>query len=237
MIDETNLSIEKDWFNEVRARTAVTSLNKRHINAQYVPTRAEAFAAVLDLIPKGATVVRGDSVTVDQIGIIPALKKHNRNNLIDPFERDADGSIVAETQQEMQRMQIEAFTADVFLTGTNAVTLDGKLVNTDGGGNRVAPMLFGPNKVILVVGINKLVKDVDEAIVRIRQVAAPINVKRHYLKHHDSQFGDLPCAKTGRCADCYHEWRICNYTVIIEGHSAFHKGRINVVLVGEELGI
>jgi hypothetical protein len=238
MVDETDLSTEKRWFYEVRARTAVTNLQKRHINAQYIPTQAEALAAVLEMIPEGATVVRGDSITVDQVGIIPALKKHNRNKVIDPFERDADGSTVAETREEWERMQKEAFLADVFLTGTNAVTLDGKLVNTDAGGNRVAPMIFGPNKVILVIGANKIVKDVDEAIERIRQVAAPMNAKRHSLKHPDHpEIGELPCVITGRCVDCRHDWRICNYTTIIEGALTEDKGRINVVLVGEELGI
>ena len=131
----------------------------------------------------------------------------------------------------------ESFFADVFVTGTNAITLDGKLVNIDGYGNRVAAMIYGPAKVILVIGTNKIVKNVDEALERIHQYAAPINAKRHYLKHHDQNFIDLPCIKTGGCVDCRHEWRICNYTTIIEGAVSRHQGRINVVLVGEELGI
>ena len=237
MIDETDLSTEREWLYQERARIAVTNLQKKNINAQYVTTQAEALAVILDMIPGGATVVRGDSVTIDQIGIIPALKKRHQNKVIDPFERDADGALVAKVQEERPRMQREAFFADVFLTGTNAITLDGKLVNTDAMGNRVAPMIFGPKKVIIVVGVNKLVKDVNEAMERIRQVAAPINARRHYLKHHQSKFSELPCVKTGRCVDCNHEWRICNSTVIIE--NAFHpnKGRINVVIVADELGI
>ena len=98
-------------------------------------------------------------------------------------------------------------------------------------------MVFGPEKVIVVVGVNKIVKDVDEALERIHGVAAPINAKRHYLKHHRPELGDLPCVRTGRCVDCNHEERICRYTVIIEGTKLPQKGRINVVLVGEELGI
>jgi hypothetical protein len=134
-------------------------------------------------------------------------------------------------------MQREAFSCDVFLAGTNAVTMDGKLVNTDGLGNRVSAMIFGPEKVILVVGANKIVKNLDEAMERIREVCAPMNARRHFLKHHSSEFGDLPCVRTGKCIDCNHDWKICNYTVIIEGAMAREKGRINVVLVGEELGI
>ena len=236
MIDETDMSAERKWFYEERARVVVTSLQKKNINAQYVPTRAEALAAVLEMIPDGATVVRGDSVSVDQVGIIPELKKRNQNKVINPYEWDADGFFAAETK-ERRRMQREAFSCDVFLAGTNAVTLDGKLVNTDGLGNRVSAMIFGPGKVILVAGANKIVKDVDEALGRIREVCAPMNARRHFLKHHVSEFGDLPCVRTGKCVDCNHDWRTCHYTVIIEGTMVREKGRINVVLVGEELGI
>ena len=236
MIDETDLSAERNWFYEKRARIAVTNLQKRNINAQYVPTQAEALSAVLEMIPEGATVVRGDSMTVDQIGIITALRERNQNKVIDPFERDDEGFPVSRGK-ERARMQREAFFADVFLTGTNAVTLDGKLVNIDGLGNRVAAIIFGPEKVILVIGANKIVKDVNEALERIREVCAPINAKRHVLKHHGTKLDELPCVRTGRCVDCNHDWRICRFTVIIEGTFALVKGRINVVLVGEELGI
>jgi len=230
------MSAERKWFYEERARVVVTSLRKKNINAQYVPTRAEALSAVLEMIPDGATVVRSDSVSVDQVGIIPELKKRNQNKVINPYEWDAEGFFAAEAK-ERRRMQREAFSCDVFLAGTNAVTLDGKLVNTDGLGNRVSAMIFGPGKVILVIGVNKITKDVDEALERIRETCAPMNARRHFLKHHISEFGDLPCVRTGKCVDCNHDWRICQYTVIIEGTMAREKGRINVVLVGEELGI
>jgi len=236
VIDDTDMSAERKWFYEERARVVVTSLRKKNINAQYVPTRAEALSAVLEMIPDGATVVRSDSVSVDQVGIIPELKKRNQNKVINPYEWDAEGFFAAEAK-ERRRMQREAFSCDVFLAGTNAVTLDGKLVNTDGLGNRVSAMIFGPGKVILVIGVNKITKDVDEALERIRETCAPMNARRHFLKHHISEFGDLPCVRTGKCVDCNHDWRICQYTVIIEGTMAREKGRINVVLVGEELGI
>jgi hypothetical protein len=98
-------------------------------------------------------------------------------------------------------------------------------------------MIFGPEKEIIVAGINKIVKNVNEALERIRKVAAPMNAKRHALKHHRQDFGALPCAITGECVDCNQDWRLCRYTVIIEGTMIREKGRINVVLVGEELGI
>jgi len=236
MSNETDISAERKWLYQERARTVVTNLQKRNINAQYVPSRAEAVSTVLEMIPEGATVVRADSLSVDQIGIIPEIRKDNRNKVIDPLERNADGSWVHQTE-ERNRMEREAFSSDIFLTGTNAVTLDGKLVSTDGHGNRVSAMIFGPEKVILVVGANKIVKDVDEALERIHEVCAPINARRHAQEHHGPGYGELPCARTDRCTDCNHDWRICRYTVIVEGAMIQEKGRINVVLVGEELGM
>jgi len=183
MLDERDISEERKWFYQERARAAVANLQKRNINAQYVLTCQDALPIVLEMIPKGVTIARGDSVSLEQVGVISELRKRNQNKIIDPFERDAEGFYLVEWEQRRKMMR-EAFSSDVFLTGTNAVTLDGKLVSTDALGNRVAAMLFGPEKVIVVAGVNKIVKDVDEALVRIREVAAPINAKRHYLKHH-----------------------------------------------------
>ncbi len=237
MLDERDTSEERKWFYQARARVAVANLQKRNVNAQYVSSRQEALSTVLGMIPKGVTVACGDSVTLDQVGVISELRKRNQNNIIHPMEKGPDGFPLIVDEAQRRRMQREVFLSEVFLTGTNAVTLDGKLVNTDGAGNRVAPMVFGPEKVIVVVGANKIVKDVNEAIERIRQVAAPLNAKRHYLKHHQEAYGDLPCVRTGTCVDCNHDRRICRYTVIIEGSVMRHRGRINVVLVGEELGL
>ena len=131
----------------------------------------------------------------------------------------------------------KVLSSDVFLSGTNAVTLDGKVVNIDGGGNRVAPMIFGPKKVIIVIGANKIVKNVDEAINRIKEFCAPINALRHSIQHHDTEFMDLPCVKTGVCADCRKPQRICNFTTIIEGESHRSSGRMNIIIIGEPLGI
>lgn len=239
MVDERDMSIEMDWFYEERARRAVASLEKRNILAQYVPNRQEALSVILQMVPEGAIVGRGDSVTLEQIGVIAALIKRGKNKILDPFERDADGFLVVgrENRREHWKLEREALFSDVFLTGSNTVTLDGKLVNIDGHGNRVVSMIFGPEKVIIAVGANKITKDVNEALERIHSFVAPMNARRHYLKHHYPQFGDLPCVRTGKCIDCNHEWRICRYTTIIEGTLIRERGRINVVLVGEELGI
>ena len=236
MIDDKDINPEKQWLGEERAKVTVNNLQKRNINARYFARRQEARDAVLEMIPPGAVVARGDSITVDQVGIIPELIKRQQNAVLDPFQWDADGYYV-DSAEDRQQMQRQAFFADVFLSGTNAVTMDGKLVNVDGLGNRVAAMIYGPAKVILVIGVNKIVKDVDEAMERISQVAAPLNARRHYLKHHYDEMGDLPCVRTGRCVDCTHDWKICCYRVIIEGVALSEKGRINVVLVGEDLGL
>ena len=236
MVDERDMSQEREWFYRERAEIVATNLQKRNMNAQYVSTREKALPIILDMIPEGVKVVRGDSITLDQIGVIPELRKRHQNKYIDPFEINPDGSWLHEREERLNLMR-ETFTCDVFITSTNAITLDGKLVNIDGLGNRVAAMVFGPKKVIVVAGANKIVQDVEEALKRIRGVAAPVNAMRHFLKHQLVEFADLPCVKTGKCIDCNHDSRICNYTVIIEGAMIRQKGRINVVLIGEELGI
>ena len=237
MTDETDISQEKAWFYEERARTIIKNLQRKNINGQYVPSREEALTAILGMIPPGVVVARGDSITMEQIGIITELEKRNQNRIIDPLKINAEGFYVNAEWEQRRRIAREVFSADIYLVGTNAITLDGKLVNIDGWGNRVSALIFGPEKVIVVVGVNKIVKDVNEALERIHNFAAPMNAKRHYLKHHRDEFSDLPCVRAGRCVDCNHASRICRYTVIIEGAMAREQGRINVMLVGEELGI
>jgi hypothetical protein len=235
MIDETNISQEKYIYYQKRAEKVIENLQKRNMNGYFAPNRAEALSIVMDMIPPGALVARGDSITLEQIGLLTAISKRNENTLINPFQADENG--VFPPMEDRIQMIRESFFSDIFITGTNAVTLDGKLVNIDGFGNRVAAMIHGPSKVMLIAGANKIVKDVEEGLNRIHQYAAPINAQRHYLKHNWKDFGNMPCAKTGICVDCKSDMRICNYTVIIDGAMPRHKGRINVVLVGEELGI
>jgi len=236
MTEHTNLEAETAWFRECAARKTITGLEARNISAQYVTTRQEALSVLLDSIPPTAVVARGDSLTLDQIGILSALHERGQNTLIDPFGIDDKGRWLAGTDEGHQ-MKRESFLSDVFLTGTNALTTDGKLVNVDGVGGRVAAMIFGPNKVIVVAGVNKIVKDVDSALKRIHEFAAPMNAKRHLLRHHATQLADLPCLKSGTCVDCHHDWRICHFTVIIDGVRLPERGRIHVVLVGEDLGL
>lgn len=235
MIDERDISQEKAFYYKQRAQRVIENLEKRRMKGYYAASRQEALSLIMDLIPAGAVVARGDSITLDQIGLVEAILKRGQNTLINPFQIDEEGYWIK--PEERLQMMRESFFADILVTGTNAISLDGKLVNIDGAGNRVAAMIFGPEKVILAVGVNKIVKDTEEGLQRIHQYAAPLNAKRHNLKHHDSLLAELPCVRTGVCADCRHEMRICNYTVIIDGAMPQHQGRINVVLIGEELGI
>jgi len=235
MIDETDISQEKAFFYKQRARKVIENLQKRKMNGYYAANRQEALSAVMDMIPPGTVVARGDSISLDQIGFIEAITQRGQNAVIDPFQLDSNGFWPEE--QIRQRMMRETFFADIFITSTNALTLDGKLVNIDGAGNRVSAMIFGPAKVILVVGANKIVKDTEAGLERIHQYTAPINAQRHALKHRSANLEGLPCVKTGGCIECKHDWKICNYTVIIDGAMPMHQGRINVVLVGEDLGI
>ena len=236
MKEDVVLEREQKALYEKLATTVVKSLNRRYINAQYASSKEEALSMVMDMIPEGATVGTADSVTLLQVGVFSRLKKRGCNEIINPFIRNDEGHLVFDEEERVSLMR-RVFFSDVYVIGTNAVTLDGKLVNTDGRGNRVAAMIFGPKKVIIVVGANKIVKSVDEALKRIHEVCAPMNASRHATKYHSSEFSELPCVKSGTCTDCNHPWRICHHTTIIEGVMEIRRGHINVIIVGESLGI
>ena len=227
---------EQKMIYEKLANTAVKNLNRRYINAQYASNKEEALSMVMDMIPEEATIGTADSMTLLQVGVLSEIRKRGRNEIINPFVRDEEAYFVVD-EEERDNLKRQVFFADVYVIGTNAVTLDGKLVNTDGGGNRVAAMIFGPKKVIIVVGANKIVKSVEDALKRIREVCAPLNATRHAMKHHREELFELPCVRTGTCTDCYHPWRICHHTTITEGVAERKRGQINVVIVGETLGI
>ncbi|MFH1087820.1 MAG: lactate utilization protein [Chloroflexota bacterium] len=212
------------WYRQTLAERVIQSLEKNHIKGYYAPDRKEALDRIMGMIPEGAVVGVGDSITLHQVGVMSALRS-GRYNFSDPF---APG-LPWKQSFELRR---KALLADVFLSGTNAITLDGKLVNTDGGGGRVAGMAFGPGKVIIAAGVNKIVKNVDEALKRVKEVAAPLSAKRH-------EWDKLPCYQTGVCADCQSVWRMCRKTLIIEGDMpmVFKEPRMHVVIIGEtELG-
>jgi len=204
----------------------ITRLGENNIPAFYVKNRKQVLVKVMSMIPEGSVVGLGDSLTLKQIGVVDAIAE-GKYTFLNPWKT---GTSVEESMKIKKR----ALTSDVFVTGTNALTLDGKIVNVDGHGNRVAAMLFGPNKVIIVVGVNKIVENLEQALKRIREKTAPLNVKRHL------EFDPMPpCGVTGLCSDCSSPWRICNKTIIIERQYDNNKYKpiITVVIVGEELGI
>lgn len=208
----------KKWHNETIAAKTVAALVKNDFQATYCVTRQEAAEQILALIPIEETIGVGGSWTVGELGLLEKLDA--RGNTM--FNHGLPG-LTAEEKMEMRRKQL---TCDVFLTGTNAVTIDGRLVNTDGVGNRAAAMIFGPKKVIIVVGINKIVKDVAEAEKRIKLYAAPINNKRLNTAN--------PCVRTGECMDCQGPTRICNVTTILNKRPILTD--IHIFVVGEDLG-
>ena len=209
----------------------VKALEKRHFEAYYVSTaaeaggkgggadpRSEAVEKVVELIPKEHTVSWGGTATVDALGIKQRLAQEG----IALIDRDT-----AQTPQERQEMLKKALTCGTFLMSSNAISADGQLVNIDGTGNRVAALCFGPEQVIVVAGMNKVAGDLEGAIRRAREVAAPVNAQR---------FAGLktPCSVTGLCVDCTGPDSIC--CQIVTTRICRPAGRIKVVLVGEELG-
>ncbi|MFC1820725.1 lactate utilization protein [Thermodesulfobacteriota bacterium] len=213
------LAQTKHWYNEMLAGRVIKSLEKNNMTGLYVQTKNEALEKVISLIPEGSKVGTGGSLSLDQIGIKDVLRTGNYNFI--------DRNLPELGEDEAQQMRRDSLFADVFLTSTNALTMDGKLVNIDGIGNRVAAISFGPDKVIVVVGINKIVTDQETAIRRIKDYVTPLHAKRRDRS--------VPCAKTGVCVDCKIPERLCNIVTIIEHQR--QRDRITIIIVGEELGI
>ena len=209
----------RHWYNEKLAGRVIKALEKNSMNGLYVQTKEEALKKVMSLIPEGSKVGFGGSLSLHQIGINHVLRTGNYNFI--------DRSLPGLSEEEAYQMRMDSLHADVFLTSTNALTMDGKLVNIDGTGNRVAAISFGPPKVIIVVGINKIVTDLEAAIRRIKDYVTPIHARRRNRS--------VPCAQTGVCVDCKTPARSCNIVTIIEHQR--QKDRITIIIVGEELGI
>ena len=208
------------WYIEDRGKRAVEALKKRDFNALYVENQAQAKEIVLKAIPAEATVGVGGSVTIRGMGILADLKARKKK-IIDHW---VTASLFSEENFQLRRAQQ---TCDVFITSTNAVTLDGVLVNTDGGGNRVNAMGFGPKKAIVVAGVNKIVPDLESALRRIKEVTVPLNCKRIN--------SSPPCLLAGKCVDCRVPQRACRITTIIEWKPPFFSEYL-IIIVGETLG-
>ncbi len=238
-VDEINLSQEQSWFYETLCKKVIGSLKKNNFDAEYASNRDEALAKIKKTIPEGATIGIGDSITLHQIGLFSWLEKEANRVFFNPFLKDAEGRNIYSPEERFELMR-KAIVADIFLASSNAVTLDGKLVSIDARGNRVAAMIFGPKKTILVIGANKIVKDVDDAFRRIKSFCAPINLKRHVSKHHYEFFEKLPCVEEGICVECSSPMKACRKIVIIDGQLKIPSllgTDIYVIMVNESLGI
>ena len=207
----------KQKFYEKRAQLLVKNLKMRHFDAWYCADKEAALKKALDLIPEGATVGWGGAYSAQQIGLMNAVKQGNYI----VYDRDT-----CATMEDRVKMMKKCLTAEVFLTGANAISLDGQMVNIDGNGNRVAAIVYGPDSIIVIAGMNKVMDTLEDAVQRARTIAAPMNQQRFP--------NQTPCQVTGSCADCKAPDCSCNQ-ILITRHCR-PAGRIKFILVGEELG-
>ena len=200
--------------NELLVQKVIKGLASRNMTGYYCATKQDALEKALSLIPEGSNITMGGGMSVHEIGLVEALKAGNYNFL----DRDEC--------EDKRKAMLFAYDADVFLSSTNAITEDGVLINIDGNANRVSAIAQGPKKVVMIVGMNKVCSDVDGAMKRARNVAAPINAQRFGL--------GTPCSKTGACMDCKSPDTICCQFLITR--FSRHKDRIHGILVNDHLG-
>ena len=200
--------------NEKLAKKVIKGLESRNMAGYYAKDKDEALRTALGLIKEGSTITMGGAMSAHEIGLVEALKKGDYNFV----DRDQ--------MEDKKAAALAAYSADVFLTSTNAMTEDGILVNIDGNANRVSAIAHGPEKVIVIAGMNKVCDDLDGAMKRARNVAAPTNAQRFGI--------DTPCSKTGSCMDCKSPDTICCQFLITR--YSRHKDRIHVILVNDILG-
>ena len=201
-----------------RVRRTVQALTKNNMGAHLVENGAELLSFLQQAIPYGATVGVGDSVTLKETGVLDLLRNGNYV-FLDKYREGL-------TAEEKREIYLANFAAKIFLCSANAVTENGEIFNIDGNGSRVAPLLYGPHQVFIVIGVNKIVTDMDEAIRRARGYSAPLDARRLGKK--------TPCATNGVCTDCNSPDRICNSFVAIRRQ--FVKDRIRIVIVNANLG-
>lgn len=200
--------------NTLLAQKVIKGLESRNMSGYFASTKEEALKLAMVLIPTGASVTMGGAMSAHEIGLVKALKEGSYNFI----DRDE--------YEDKRAAMLAAYDADVFLSSANAITEDGILVNIDGNANRVSAIAQGPKKVVFIVGMNKVCADVDSALKRARNVAAPINAQRFGLS--------TPCSSTGSCMNCKSPDTICCQFLITRFSK--HKERIHVILVNDNLG-
>lgn len=215
--DEMERNTPRELRNDLLGNKVKENLEKRNFEAYYCPTKETAIEKAKELITNDQVVSWGGSVSIDEMGLLEYVKENNK-----VIDRD-----LAQSGEERMEIMRQALLADTFIMGTNAMSEDGILVNIDGNGNRVAALCFGPKQVIVIAGINKISKTLDDAVNRARGTAATINAQR---------FPGLktPCYETGICANCKSKESICSQVVVTRTNRI--PGRIKVIVVGEELG-
>lgn len=206
------------WVVDQKVKRTMENLEKNNMSAYYATDEKSVLKKINELVDKGNIVSVGGSMTLFETGVIEFLRS-GKYNFLDRYKPGL-------TKEEIKDIYRKSFSADAYFTSSNALTEEGELYNVDGNGNRVAAMIYGPDKVIVIVGVNKIVKDVNEAIERNKRTAAPANAKRLDRK--------TPCAKLGYCVECSSPERICNDYVLIKKQG--QKNRISVIIVGKELG-
>ena len=208
---------KKEMYTK-RGKVLAENLKKRHFEAYYCENKAQALEKAMELIPDGVTIGWGGAMSAQQIGLFDAMR--NRNVTLLDRDKAADA-------QERGALMKRSLMADVFLTGANALSLDGQMVNIDGNGNRVAAIVYGPDSVIVIAGMNKVMDSLEQAVDRARTVAAPANAQRFNIA--------TPCKAAGSCHNCTSPDCICNQ-LLITRHCR-PAGRIKFILVGEDLGL
>lgn len=211
------MATPRELYYAKRAEKLIKNLKNRHFEAVYCENKEQALKQALAWIPEGSSVGWGGARSAQEIGLMDAVRAGNYRAI----DRDQ-----AKTPAEKRRIEKECLNADVFITGANGLSLDGQMVNIDGNGNRVAAIIYGPETVIVIAGMNKVMDTVEEAVKRARTVAGPMNEQRF--------LGNTPCSVTGICGDCKSEDCICNQ-IVITRHCR-PSGRIKFIMVGEELG-
>jgi len=207
----------KQKYYDKRAQLLLKNLQSRHFEAYYCENKEEALKKALELIPEGVSIGWGGAMSAQQIGLLDALNE----GPYQAIDRDK-----AANPQEREEAMRKCLMADWFVTGANALSLTGEMVNIDGNGNRVAAIVYGPRHVLVIAGMNKVVATLENAVTRARTIAAPMNKQRFPIQ--------TPGEVTGACADCKSEGCICNQILITRNSKP--AGRIKMILVGEELG-
>jgi len=256
IVDETSINDELNHFFSSQAKLLKKKFESRRINVHIAYTRKDVQRILEEFIKSKNYINKisfSDSVTLFQLGIFEFIKsKWGDKDIRCPLERSKSGHYKVFGEQPKGRMNLpydeyrtkhelwyegirDAHMSDLTIIGANAITLNGEIVSIDGLGNRVSSMIFGPKHVLIIVGKNKIVTNVDAAIERIRNTAAPLNYIRHANKHYTNHMV-LPCTSYGKCFQCNLPESACMNTVIIRGQIHHHADRIHLVVVNENLG-